>query len=175
MALKDTHRSQRTSQWPAWAAAIWAFVFALISLYWTLGDEIGLGTLAESLQEQADSPDAGFVVLMWANVLLKVLAGLTAVSLVTRAGAGIPRWMRLAGVWSAGILMTLYGVAATVEKVLILAGVLEMPSAMSATSVRWALFLWDPFWTLGGVLFLIAAWRFWKKREYIPAVVPEGD
>jgi hypothetical protein len=37
-------------------------------------------------------------------------------------------------------------------------GLLAMPESMHSDAARWHLVLWDPWWVLGGVLFVIAAW-----------------
>ncbi|HWK80014.1 MAG TPA: DUF3995 domain-containing protein [Thermomicrobiales bacterium] len=149
----------------AYAAAIWSFAFALLSLAWALGSDVGANTLARSIEDQARERSGSFVTLMWVTVFLKVLAGAIALSLVPRWGARIPRWLRLTAAWTAAVILTLYGVAGIVEKVLWKTGVRTVPASFGADRVDWYLFFWDPFWLLGGILFAFAAWTFQRARS----------
>lgn len=148
------------SAWPAYGAAIWAFVFALISFYWAAGGTFGADTLARGIEEQSRDPDATFLATVWATGVLKAITGLIALAMVQGRGARIPRWFLLLGAWTAGIIFTLYGIAGIVEKLLWETGVRDVPASFGDDRVRWYLLFWDPFWLLGGLLFLIAASQF---------------
>ena len=39
----------RLSNWPAYTACLWAFVFAAMSFYWTLGGGVGMNTQSEQI------------------------------------------------------------------------------------------------------------------------------
>ena len=43
---------------------------------------------------------------------------------------------------------------------LILAGVLDGPPGADRAVLRWYALLWEPYWLLGGVLFLTASYRY---------------
>jgi len=86
------------------------------------------------------------------------LGGLFALALVQPWGRVIPRWMRLSGAWGAGALMFLYGGASMIQFALMAAVALGVPASMGAVAVRWHLLLWGPWWMLGGLLFMAAAW-----------------
>ncbi|HEV2404232.1 MAG TPA: hypothetical protein VGR88_02200 [Ktedonobacterales bacterium] len=36
-------------------------------------------------------------------------------------------------------------------------GVIATPAGLGTTAARWHLYLWDPWWLLGGVLIIVAA------------------
>lgn len=152
-----------------YAAATWAFLFAALSLYWAAGGDAGLGTLAEGIREPALARDPSFVAILWATVVLKVLAGLLALALCRRWARSIPRWMLLLAGWGAGMLLSLYGGIGLTTAGLAEFGITE--SADPATT-RWYLLLWEPIWFLGGVLFIIAASHFGRDRTDSAAPLP---
>lgn len=84
---------------------------------------------------------------------LKVAGGLLALAL-------LPPWRgRRPLAWTLGVggaLMALYGLALLVQHGLMAAGVLSRGD-LEAGEVLWHLFLWDPVWLVGGVLFVLAA------------------
>jgi len=142
----------------AFAAAAWAFVFAAMSFYWALGGRLSVGTQAVSIREQIDDPD--FIAVLWATGILKVLAGLIALALVRRWDGRTSRRMLLVAAWvTAGILL-LYGGLGWIQSLLWEIGVQDIPVSVGARAARWKLIFWDPFWILGGVLFLVAVRQF---------------
>jgi len=132
-------------------------VFAAISVHWLLGGTVGINTLANVIQEAAAENDRDFRIMTWVTVELKVLGGLLALATIRPWGRVIPRRVLLAGLVAAGVLLTLYGVAGFVEKALMLSGVIDIPASMGEGPARWYLVLWEPWWILGGVLFLLTA------------------
>ncbi len=158
-ATVSTHHRQRLV-WAAYGAAIWSLIFALISFYWAAGGTVGANTLARSIEEQSRHPDRVFLASVWVTGVLKLIAGIVALAMVQGWERHIPRWFLLLGGWTAGIIFTLYGIAGIVEKLLWETGARDIPASFGDDRVRWYLFFWDPFWLLGGLLFLIAAWRF---------------
>ena len=88
---------------------------------------------------------------------LKIAGGLLALASIRPWGAAIPRRLLLTLLMGAGVLLTLYGVAGFVEKALMVAGVIDIPAAMGDGPARWYLVLGEPWWILGGVLFLLTA------------------
>jgi Protein of unknown function (DUF3995) len=150
--------------WAAYAAAAWAFLFAVPSFYWAAGGEIALDTLAVELERDARERDSGTVALTWFTGALKVVGGLVALSLVRPWGARIPRRLRLVAALGAGVGLALYGAAGLVEKILMETGAINVSAPFGSDRVIWYLLLWDPYWLLGGILFLLAALRFRRAR-----------
>lgn len=141
--------------WPAYAAALWAFAFALMSFYWAAGGLVGVDTLGTGMKQLAEARDPELITVTWITGILKVIAGLLVLSL-------IPRWagyrLRRLAVYAAGIVLSLYGLASFAEHLLMLTGSRAIPDLLGTTdAVRWHLLWWDPFWFAGGVLFILAA------------------
>jgi len=148
------------------AAAAWAFVFAAMSFYWALGGRLSVGTQARSIREQIDDP--GFVAVLWVTGALKVGAGVIALALVRPRGERRPprALSVVAGVLAAGLL--LYGGLGWVQALLWQTGVQDVPASVGATAARWKLLFWEPFWVLGGVLFLLAVRHARRLRTGVP-------
>ena len=144
--------AQRT--WPAYAAAAWAVLFALVSLFWGLGGEFGF-YVEEVLDDEPSTATVN-----WIALGLKLAAAAVALALVRPWGRALPRRLLLALAWLAAGVLILHVVAGTTQTALAAAGVL----AVEGTSyeghvgdyVLWEA-VWEPFWLLGGVLFALAA------------------
>lgn len=144
-----------TPRWPAYATAVWGFLFALISLYWALGGQWLLDTIGEAVTQPAQEGDPMMVLAVWSSVLVKFAAVVAALGLVQRWGQVFPRWFLVGGGWCAAVLLMLYGGASLIQQVLMAAGVVEV-SATFEPVLYWHLFLWTPYWLVGGVFFALA-------------------
>lgn len=163
--MTETSRSQRTT-WFAYAAAVWAFIFAAISFYWAAGGMVGAETLGAGIARLAAARDAEMITVTWVTGGLKVLAGLLALALVQRWGRVFPQWLLRVAAWGAGLLFLGYGVINVLQH----AGMLADPTRIgellgSVEAVRWHLALWDPFWVIGGMLFCAAAYLAGRNRQ----------
>jgi hypothetical protein len=152
------------SKWPAYGAAIRAFLFAAMSFYWALGGTIGLETLGTGFENLNSAEGQELITFTWVTGVLKVITGLLALALVQLWGRLIPRRLLLPGAWVAGILLTLYGMASFVQHGLMVFGTIEIARFVgSRTAAIWHWLFWDPFWIVGGVLFVLAARRFSRQ------------
>lgn len=143
--------------WLAYGAALWAFLFAALSFYWGLGGRAGAVTLGPALMAAAADP--WFVATgLWGVGVVKALGGLVALGLVQPWGRRLPRCLLRAAAWVGGRLALLYGAASLVQHALMLTGVIAAPAGLGRIAARWHLLLWDPWWILGGVLFVATAW-----------------
>lgn len=150
----------------AYVVAGWAFAFAAVNFYWGVGGTIGLDTLGYGMAAQARAGDSLLFLLNWISVVGKVGIGLMALALVRWHER--PRVQRLlhVAIWGAGLLITLYGVGNFIQHALMLAGTLPIASLLgSPAAVRSHLLIWDPVWILGGVLFVVLAWRHGVVRQ----------
>ncbi|HET7579125.1 MAG TPA: DUF3995 domain-containing protein [Bacillales bacterium] len=77
----------------------------------------------------------------------------------------IPRWMLLVAGWAAGVFLTFYGGLNLAVRGLMAIGMLETPESMYSAAARWHLLFWDPWWLLGGILFLAAVWHFQRSSR----------
>jgi Protein of unknown function (DUF3995) len=141
----------------AYAAAAWSLLFAAMSFYWAAGGMTGLETLGNKIDRLARERDSGFVTEVWVTGFLKLGAGLLALALVQPWGRRLPRRILVIATWVVGIGLTVYGVANLVQHGLMEAGVVETPSGLGSEAATWHLLLWDPWWLLGGLLFVAAA------------------
>jgi hypothetical protein len=156
-------RGERTlnARYVGYAACLWALLFAALSFYWAAGGTAGGVTIGPSLERLGRTRDPEFVVILWATGALKVGVGALALALTQPWGRRFPRWALLTAAWSAVAILALYeGAASLVQHALMVSGVIATPAGLGATAARWHLYLWDPWWLLGGVLILVAA------REY---------
>lgn len=129
-------------------------MFAATHLYWALGGSIGLASSAG--RELAERRPAGFVVFGLFGVAALLLAGLALVVAAT-GGVGSPRISRLAGV-----IVGIVGVALIARGVVVevlLGSDAGLRSAVGPLETRWSLFLWNPWFVVGGALFVWAAVR----------------
>jgi hypothetical protein len=142
-------------------AAIWAFGFAAISFYWACGGTFALWTVGRQITSLAESTP-GFTAVLWLDVAVKALLGILALALALPSWqAAFPgrRWLPSVA-WVAGLAMAAYGgveLAVTgVSALLMVAGILPVGSSVDWMGIVGHLGLWDPYWILGGVLFLLA-------------------
>jgi hypothetical protein len=160
----ETELKPRRDTWAAYTAAGWSFLFALISFYWAAGGLFGVETLGEGMKALALARDPEIITLTWVTGVLKAAAGLLALALVQSWGRIIPRRLRQIGAWGAAVLFLLYCGGNGIQHALMLVGTSRIPDLLgSMDAVRWHLFFWDPFWLLGGILFLLAARRFSRR------------
>ncbi len=145
-------------KWAAYAAGVWSFSFAALSFYWALGGSFLYRTQSPQILELASQ--SWFLAVVWLTGLLKVVAGMVAFSLVQQWGTRVPVWFRRISSWSIGLILTLYGGANLAVRGLMTLGALETPASMRSAAAMWHLVLWDPWFVLGGVLFISAAWNF---------------
>jgi hypothetical protein len=145
------------SRLPAAAAAAWATVFAAASAYWAAGGTGGSATIANDLAERAAARDPGFVATLWTAAALKLLLAALALALARPVAGRLESAVRFAG-WASGTALALYGsLVGLVEFVSMGLGVREVRAGIGHAAVAWYIFLWEPAWVLGGLLFLAAA------------------
>jgi hypothetical protein len=147
-AAKDAPAARRA----AIAACAWALLFAALSFFWAAGGRTGIHPL-----EQTATGNTGLWVA--ANVfagLLKIGAGVAALALA-RVGARHALYRPLlAFAWLAGVGMCLYGGLGLISDILHVTGVVNDPATRHW--FFWYLVVWDPWWVLGGALFVATAW-----------------
>ena len=156
------------------AAALWALLFAALSLYWALAASLhwewaitgvlGAQTVGRDIAHSVEDRDTGFIVMVWVGAVVKALLALIPLALVQPWGRFFSAWLRLAGCWVAGGLLALYGLLNGIQHLAMVTGAITTPEGLGERAARWHLFLWDPFWLLGGLLFLGTAWLAGKSR-----------
>lgn len=161
--MAETSRSGRTT-WFAYAAAVWAFVFAALSFYWAAGGRVGVMTLGEGIERLALARDPELIATTWITGVLKGIAGLLALALVQRWGRVFPRRVLRLGARGASLVFLGYGIVNVIQHAMMIADPSRIGELLgSVEAVRWHLALWDPFWIIGGLLFSGAAYYFGRE------------
>lgn len=156
MATATPNRLPRWASGVASAACAWAFVFAALSCYWALGGAVGAETVSPALVQLARAHDPWVEAALWLSSFIKVISGIVVLALIQPWGKMIPRWLLLLLAWGAGTLVFVHGGLFFVVGVLALSGTIHVGTPLPMP--RWYTFLWGPWWLLGGILFLLAAW-----------------
>jgi hypothetical protein len=98
--------------------------------------------------------------------VLKVIAGLLALALVQRWGRVFPHWLLRLAAWGAGLLFLGYGIVNIIQHAMMIVDPSRIGELLgSVNAVRWHLALWDPFWMIGGLLFIAAAYTFGRESS----------
>ncbi len=150
---------------PALAACIWAVAFGLLSLFWAAGGELGISTLARTIQDSAREGDEQMRLTTAVTGVLKIAAGALALWTLRPVGGRRLRAVGLSLLWGCAILFGLYGVLGFLEKLLMGVGVLDVPDGLGEDVVWWYVVLWEPLWILGGVLFFMTAMVFGRASR----------
>lgn len=142
----------RWAVWAAYATCGWALLFAALSFFWAAGGRTGL----HPLEVEAASGNVVWIIINLSAGILKTVMGLIALALVQSWGPIVPRKLLRACAWVLGVGMVLYGGLGLVSDVLHVTGVINDPETWKW--FFWYLVLWDPWWVLGGVLYIAVAW-----------------
>src|SRR5215469_14964362 len=150
------------SRWPAvgtgtaYAAAIVAFAYALMSLYWALGGHALVTTIGGYAEQVARQGGALPVLIALAATLAKVAGGLLALALVRPWGRMIPRGWLLAGSAGASALLVAYGGLNVLLGALVLVGIIHPAGGVDRTALRWHVGVWDQWFLVWGNLLALA-------------------
>lgn len=155
---------RRWARYAAYAACGWALLFAALSFFWAAGGRTGL----HPLELEVVPGDPVWIINLVAG-MFKIVIGLLALALVQPWGRIVPHKLLRASAWVPGVGMVLYGGLGLISDVLHVTGIISDPA--SAKWFFWYLVLWDPWWLLGGVLYLTAAW--FARR--VPAGMEASD
>jgi len=146
----------------AYAAAVLAFAYAAVSLYWALGGRLLLDTVGGTVVQVARDGGVPAVLLGLTATVLKVAGGLLALALVRPWGRAIPRRWLLVCSAGASAVLTGYG------GLLVAAGTLALTGAVHAdiadrTALRWHVAVWDMWFLLWGLLLATATVAYWRR------------
>lgn len=153
----------RVTSWslPAVGAATWCAVFAAVHLFWAVGGSTGLASAAGP--DLATDRPAVFVVFGLYGVAALLLAGI-ALIMAAVGGMGSVRLSRVANA-----VVTVVGGSLVIRGLL-----LEVLLGTDAGGLRtrigplesaWSLALWNPWFAIGGGLFVWTAVRVRRMRH----------
>jgi len=149
------NRRSRLS-WAAYAAAVWALVFAACHVSWAAGWYVGL----DPEQARIAFAKTPFLVYDLVAAGMSAFAVPVALALAMPWGRRLPR--RLVGIcaWGGTGLLVLRSLAGFVQTVYLLGSgrfVLESRS------------LWELWFAVGAILFGLGTWRFWRHGTPLDA------
>jgi hypothetical protein len=155
--------------WPAigavtaYAAAIVAFAYALMSLYWALGGHALISTIGGYVEQFARQGGAVPVLVALAATLAKVAGALLALALVRPWGRVVPRRWLLTVSAGASALLVVYGGLTVLLGALVLSGVLHPAGSVDRTALRWHVGVWDLWFLVWGILLALATAGYWRR------------
>jgi hypothetical protein len=127
-------------------------LFAALSFFWAAGGRTGL----QPLEQPPASSRTVWLLADLAGGIVKIGAGLLALALVRTGAHRRIHGLLLAAAWIGGVGLCLYGSLGLVSDVLHVTGIIHDPATRKW--FVWYLVLWDPWFVLGGVLFVATAW-----------------
>lgn len=149
----------------AYGAAIVAFGYAAVSLYWAAGGRALLSTVGGYAQHAAQHGGGAAVVLGLAAVAVKVVGGLLALALVRPWGRVIPRlWLLIVSAAVSAVLVV-YGVVIVLAGLLVLSGAYHPSGHVDRTALRWHAGVWDLWFLVWGVLLTVATISYWRASR----------
>jgi Protein of unknown function (DUF3995) len=147
----------------AYAAAIVAFAYALMSLYWALGGHGLVSTIGGYVEQFTRRGGILPVVIALAATLAKVAGGLLALAMVRPWGRAVPRRWLLAGSAVASALLVVYGGLNVLLGALVLSGVIHPTGSVDRKALRWHVGVWDLWFLVWGILLALAAVGYWRR------------
>ncbi|MFI6055075.1 DUF3995 domain-containing protein [Streptomyces violascens] len=153
-------------RWPGLAAAIWGLLFAVPSFAWAMGSTLGAeSTVSPALMKLAHDRVAWFVVVLWVTGFLKLFGAVLGIGLTRRRGGWISRLMVFCG-GGATVLLVWHGCLFVAQGVLVEAGAHSVaPDLVGLT--RWYLYLWGPWFIVGGLAFAAATIRYVRRQDVL--------
>ena len=141
----------------AYAAAIVAFAYAVVSLYWAAGGHALVSTIGGYVEQLARRGGALPVLAALAVTVAKVAGGLLALALVRPWGRVVPRgWLQLCSA-AVSILLVVYGGLNVLLGALVLSGLIHPAGRVDRTALRWHVGVWDLWFLVWGILLALAA------------------
>ncbi|MFJ7726203.1 DUF3995 domain-containing protein [Neobacillus sp. NPDC097160] len=140
---------------------IWCFLFALMSFYWAAGGMLGAKSLGGLIYKKAVERESSFIAIVWFTGFIKLGGGLFLLLLLrkwSKITNCVLYFLSLIG----GIFLSLYGLLNFISLILSSIGLLSLQ--IDNFALRWRLFFWEPFWMIGGVLFILSALEFKKTN-----------
>jgi hypothetical protein len=151
----------------AYAAAVVAFGYALVSLYWAAGGRALLSTVGGYVEHLTDQGGAAPVIVALAVVLAKVAGGMLALALVRPWGQAVPRRWLLAGSAAVSLLLVAYGGINVLAGSLVLSGAIHPAGIVDRTALRWHVGLWDLWFLVWGILLALAVAGYRRRAPIL--------
>ncbi len=147
--------------WPIFLGIIWSVIFAIISFYWASGGMIGAKTLGGEIYQMAIERKDDFILIVWLTGFLKIIGGLLLGSMFTNINNLLIRKTIFYIASVGGILIFTYGLANFAIIFLSIVNLMDIKIDNSAK--WWRLIFWEPYWMVGGLLYIISGRRYRTK------------
>ncbi|MBS4172672.1 DUF3995 domain-containing protein [Bacillus sp. FJAT-49736] len=134
-------------------------LFSLISFYWASGGMLGVKTLGGIMYQKALEREDSFIAIVWITGLIKLAGGFFLLLLLRKWSKLVNRTLYFIALIG-GILLFLYGLVNFGTIFLSVTGYISLQ--IENFAAMWRLFFWEPFWMLGGALFILSAFKFSK-------------
>lgn len=148
------HNSVSGERIAAYGACAWALTFAVVHLYWALGGVLGLPPGMSVGMNRA------LFVIDVIAVPLCVVGALLALSFVQPWGNLFQRRFLLACGCGVCALLIVHSAPTLIGGGLMAVG---LRNADLSVLERWSLFVYEPWFFLGGVLYGVATWGYGRK------------
>ena len=163
-SARRASRASRRGVAAAYAAAVLAFGYAAVSIYWAAGGQGLLNTVGGTVEQVSRHGGAAAAALSGTAALAKVAAGLLALALVRPWGRRLPRRGLFGVAAVVGLLLVLYGGALEAIAALVLSGVIDA-GGVDRVAVRWHVAVWDLWFLVWGTLTCVAVVSLRGQRQ----------
>ena len=151
--------------WAGYAAAVWAFAFAVPSFYWGFGGHFLAETVSGQLATESWTDHRGLQAVVLVTGVLKVVGGLFALSLIRLSWPRAMPRLIVRGGYAVSALLVVYGAVNVIGETLTETGAVKPSGTVDWHALRWHLFLWDPYFLVWGVLLGLAIRQFQKMNS----------
>ena len=145
--------------WRLQTAFLWCVAFAAVHVYWAVGGNVGLASAA-GVDLATRRPALFVLVGLWGTATLLLLGAGFSAGLAEGRPQGRLRRPAAAVGWLLGVTLLARGI---ILELGLITGAGGIAASVGAAETRWSLVLWNPWFALGGVAFLMTARRFGQR------------
>lgn len=148
--------------WSGYAVFVWSIFYMLPHLYWALRGTMGLSMLKPSISEIPQ-----WEAINWAASVILTAAGFLGIAFIYLRKRWPLSWLLLAIALAGCSLATSHGIYGLFYRILQIGGVVELeagPFNLNKNAyVLWDLVLFEPWFTIEGILLGIVGWFYLNK------------
>lgn len=122
----------------------------------------GVKTLGGVIYQKGFERENSFIAIVWITGFIKLIGGLFLL-LLLRKWSKILKLVLFSIALLGGIFLFLYGLANFATILLSVIGYISLQ--IENYAAKWRLFFWEPFWMLGGGLFILSALKFNRENK----------
>ncbi|MFC0597339.1 DUF3995 domain-containing protein [Streptomyces palmae] len=154
----------RIGKWAGYAVGVWGLLFAIPSFIWAMGGTFGAeSTVSPDLVEMAEDRVTWFMIVLWVTAFLKLFGSVIGMGLTRLRGLWTSRMLVFCGSGAMALLVW-HGGYFVIYGVLVKAGVRTVEPDLTPL-IDWYLFLWGPYFVIGGVAFALAVLGYVRRAD----------